>query len=151
MLFNILYLHKICINFRNFLVVCYFWIVFWVYFCVFYWFLEKFLWISMVISIGNCTLVSLKGSFESIVFLWYIHGDNVLAVFVLVLSYWVDSWYYTITSAANLLLITKGWNQSQAEINHESASTQNIWIFSGISKITKLTLDLFENNYKLFA
>ena len=40
---------------------------------------------------------------------------------------------------------------SEAEISHESASSQNMWILSGISKITELTLDLFENNYKLFA
>ena len=40
---------------------------------------------------------------------------------------------------------------SEAEISHGSDSTQNTWILSGISKITELTLDLFENNYKLFA
>ena len=40
---------------------------------------------------------------------------------------------------------------SEAEISHESASTQSTWILSGISKITELTLDLFKNNYKLFA
>ena len=40
---------------------------------------------------------------------------------------------------------------SEAEISQGSASPQNLWILSGISKITELTLDLFENNYKLFA
>ena len=40
---------------------------------------------------------------------------------------------------------------SEAEISHESASSQNKWIIYGISKITELTLDLLENNYKLFA
>ena len=40
---------------------------------------------------------------------------------------------------------------SEDEIIQGSASPQNLWILSGISKITELTLDLFKNNYKLFA
>ena len=37
---------------------------------------------------------------------------------------------------------------SEDEITQGSASPQNMWILSGISKITELTLDLFKNNYK---
>ena len=37
------------------------------------------------------------------------------------------------------------------DIIQGGASPQNMWILSRVSKITELTLDLFENNYKLFT